>query len=285
VDRVKRDRTAQLDLLTYDSAQALVDVDGSNAPTIAVTDSVGTTVAGFTPSRTTTGTYKATFPANFDVLDTYEVLWTWPNGQSERTEFELVGGFLFSIADLRAFFVDFQNVTNYPLETMKQTRSMVEDVFEGELATNRAFRPRGRRLVRDGSGREVLVTPDFDITSVISVAAVSSDGSAYTVNLSDVKIESHGVLTLRVGTWPQGVRNVTVLYEYGLRSVPAIIRTQALKYAKALLLEKQRQSNLDGASSWSTADLRIERATTTPTGLPEVDAVLAQWSMVGVAVA
>ena len=89
MDRLLRDAAGQIDLLTYDSTGALADVDTTNAPTIVVLDSAGVATAAFTPSRTSTGTYKATLPANFEVLDTYQATWNFANGQTRRTAFEL----------------------------------------------------------------------------------------------------------------------------------------------------------------------------------------------------
>ena len=77
MDRLLRDAAGQIDLLTYDSTGALADVDTTNAPTIVVLDSAGVATAAFTPSRTSTGTYKATLPANFEVLDTYQATWNF----------------------------------------------------------------------------------------------------------------------------------------------------------------------------------------------------------------
>jgi hypothetical protein len=275
MDRVLRDAAGQLDLLTYDSAGALADVDGTNAPAVVVTDSAGVTVAGFTPSRTATGTYQATLPANLEVLDTYEVAWNFANGQTRRSEFELVGGFLFSISDVRALNAQLADTVAFPAALIRRVRSEVEDVFEDPKITGRAFRPRGRRISLDGTGTDTVTLPDFDIVRLVSV---SVDGTALT--LSDITIQPWGGLTYGPGTWTSGVGNVDLLYEYGLRTVPSKIRREALNLAKSYLQESPLQ---EGRATAVFTDIGGYRLTIAGrdgwTGLPSVDACLMQYSL------
>lgn len=281
MDRLLRDAGGSLALLSYDSAGVLADVDGSNAPTVAVTDSAGVTVAGFTGSRTSAGTYAATLPANLEVLDTYAAAWTWPNGQSRASAFELVGGFIFTVADLRASYAPFANTTNYPSATLKTIRDAVEDVFESDTVTRRAFRPRGNRQSVLGSGSDTLYTGVNDIYKVVSLV-VSSGGVVGTPpTVSTIRPYPDTTLRVESGTWSWGT--VTVLYEYGIRSVPAKIKLEALKYAKSLLLEGPLD---EGRATAVFSDIGGYRLTIAgrdgPTGIPSVDAALAQFSRVQV---
>jgi hypothetical protein len=275
MDRVLRDAAGQLDLLTYDSTGALADVDGTNAPAIVVTDSAGVTVAGFTPSRTATGVYQATLPANLEVLDTYEAAWNFSNGQTRRSEFELVGGFLFTVADVRALSAQLADTINFPAATIRRVRAEVEDVFEDPKITGRAFRPRGRRISLDGTGTDTLALPDFDIVRLV---AVSVDGTALT--LSDITIQPWGGLTYGASTWTSGAGNVDLLYEYGLRAVPAKVRREALVLEQSYLQPSPAQ---EGRATAMFTDVGAFRLTTAGrdgwTGIPSVDACLTQYSL------
>jgi hypothetical protein len=275
MDRVLRDAAGQLDLLTYDSTGALADVDGTNAPTVVVTDSAGVVVAGFTPSYTATGTYQATLPANLEVLDTYEVAWNFANGQTRSSEFELVGGFLFSIADVRALNSQLADTINFPAALIRRVRAEVEDVFEDPKITGRAFRPRGRRISLDGTGTDTVTLPDFDIVRLVSA---SVDGLALT--LSDVTIQPWGGLTLGPSTWTSGRGNVSLLYEYGFRAAPSKVRREALVLAKSYLQESPLQ---EGRATAVFTDIGGYRLTIAGrdgwTGIPSVDACLMQYSL------
>jgi hypothetical protein len=275
MDRILRDAAGQLDLLTYDSTGALADVDGTNAPAVVVTDSAGVTVVGFTPSRTATGVYQATLPANLEILDTYEVAWNFSNGQTRRSEFELVGGFLFTVADVRALNSQLADTVAYPAAAIRRVRAEVEDVFEDPKITARAFRPRGRRLTVDGNDTDTLTTPDFDITSVVSA---SITGTA--VTLTYVTIQPWGGLKLSTGTWTSGVGNVSLLYEYGMRATPAKVRREALVLAKSYLQESPLQ---EGRATAVFTDIGGYRLTIAGrdgwTGIPSVDACLSQYSL------
>lgn len=286
MDRLLRDAIGQLDLLTYDATGAPVDIDGSNAPAIVVTDSAGVATAAWTPSRVNVGTYKAIAPSNLEALDTYTAVWNFANGQTRTTQFELVGGFLFTIADVRALGTPLSNATTYPAAVVLAARAAVEDVFEDEKITNRAFRPRGRRFTSDSTGTDTLVVPDFDITRVVSA---SVDGGALTV--SDVKVESGGTLRLKTGTWGlqpwigtsgaqvQGVQNISVFYEYGFASPPAKVRREALKLAKSYLLESPLEEGRATAVFTDLGGYRLSIAGRDGwTGIPSVDACLAQYS-------
>lgn len=276
MDRLLRDAGGQLDLNTYDSAGALADVDGTNAPTIAVVDSGGTATVAFTPSRVSQGVYKALLPANFETLDVYRATWTWPNGQSRRSEFELVGGFLFTVAELQAFDT---NITATAAKIL-EAREIVEDTFEGEMVTNRAFRPRGRREFLDGTDSDTLLVQGLDTYSVVSAKV---GGVAYSAgDLADMKVFPHGAIQREFnGTWLGGVRNIEILYEYGFRVTPGDVTRAALRYAAYLLTKSAFDLERATAQFNDQGGYRMTIAGRDgPTGLPNVDAVLARYSHV-----
>lgn len=283
MERLLRDAGGTITLTSYDANGAAADVNGTEAPTVVVTDSAGVVVAGFTPSRTGTGTYQATLPNNLDTLDTYSVVWSWTNTQSRRTQFELVGGFIFTVAELRAYYAPFANTTNYPTAVLKAVRDAVEDVFESESVTNRAFRPRGMRKSVLGSGTDTLYLGTFDISKLVSLAVATGGVAGTAPALSTVQVTPEGTLIVAGNTWYWGT--VTALYEYGLGAVPQVIKTQAMKYAKAMLLEGPLD---EGRATAVFSDIGGYRLTIAgrdgPTGIPTVDAALAQFARISTVV-
>lgn len=277
MDRILRDAGGVLTLRNYDANGDLADVDGANAPSGAsqVTDSAGTVVAGFTFARTGTGVYTCTLPANLEVLDRYAISWAWANGQSRASEFELVGGFLFTIPDVRAFDPALADETTYPDARIIQARGHVEDVFEHQRTTGMAFRPRGRRVDVDGTGTRGLFLPD---THLRLVRAVTMDGTAFTSGeLADVAVYPHGeIVRATLGTFTAGIRNVQVLYEFGEGAVPGDVWQAALKLARYALAPGPMDG--DGRATAQFNEFGGFRLTIAgrdgPTGLPDVDAVL-----------
>jgi hypothetical protein len=273
MDRILRDAGGEATLATYDTNGVQADVDSTNVPTVVVTDSAGAAVGGFTPSRTGTGAYKATLPANLEVLDTYSLVWSWPNGQSRRTAFELVGGFLFTVADVQALGAPFATMS---AATITAARAAVEDVFEDANITGRAFRPRGRRYITDGVSGSILPVPDYDLTRVVSGTIA---GSAITVG--NVVAHPWGSLELTSGSWAAIAGAVSVLYEFGLWPTPAKVRREAVNLAKSYLLSSPLEEGRATAVFTDIGGYRLSIAGRDGwTGIPSVDACLSQYSVV-----
>jgi len=280
MDRVLRDAGGKVTLTTYDSNGDPADVDGITNPAAGsqVTDSAGAVVAGFTFARTGPGVYDCTFPGNFDTLDLYDVFWVWSNGQSRRTQFELVGGFLFTLADVRAYDAAFTE-TAYPDAKLIDTREKVEDTFEGARTTGVAFRPRGRREFLDGTGTTCLFVSASLLRRVLSVKI---DGVAFTgPELADLKVYEHGeIIRDELGTFARGLRNVEVLYEHGFGSVPGDVWEAGLVLNKYVMAKGPMDG--DGRATAVFTEFGGYRLTIAGrdgwTGLPDVDAVLGRYS-------
>ena len=125
--------------------------------------------------------------------------------------------------DLQAQDTRFANTTNYPVDALRKLRQAVEDVFEHETTTRRAFRPRGRRYITDGPDSSTIQLPNLD---VLRIAAASVNGVALTApELAAILIRDDGTITrtssYAYGTsWGTGVGGAMVLYEYGFRPCP-----------------------------------------------------------------
>jgi hypothetical protein len=268
VDRILAGTAGTVEVLNYDSdgppANAGVG-DGS----AAVTDSAGVAIAGspFTATNVSTGLYRFQLPAALTTLDTYSVAWTMPDATTRASEFELVGSFIFTIASLRAFDTALANASTYPAAAIRDARELVEDRFE--RAAGVSFTLRGRREVIDGSGRSTLWLDERLISRLVHVKV---SGTVQT----GVTFDEHGKLT---GSFPAGVRNVEVLYEHGHMPTPAPIHDAAKRYAREMLV-KGAFDDLSRATGIQT-ELGFYRITQAgkerPTGIPDVDAVLAAY--------
>jgi hypothetical protein len=274
MERILRNAGGTLTLLNYDANGALADAGNGNA-SVAVIDSAGATVAGspFVGTRSSLGTYAVTLPATLGTLDQYRCTWTMPDASSRFSEFEVVGAFLFTIAELRAFDSE---LTNLAIDKALEVREIVEDAFHDERITISAFRLQGRREIHSGDGSDRLMLERMD---PYRVAAVTVDGTTFTqANLDELVLDPTGeIIRPNAQSWSTwGVGNIRVLYEYGSQRVDADVRRAALRYARYLV-----KNTTIGTSDRATAvfteagGYRLTLAGKDGwTGLPEVDAVL-----------
>jgi hypothetical protein len=253
-----------------------LDADGepaspSGTVTVGVTRADGTAVLAAGTATTGSGTSRSvTVPAeDTDELDVITA--TWTNGTTERvTTCEIVGGFYFSVADLRAVETSLSDTTKYPSAAVRRARAEVEGEFE--RICERAFVPRFARqtvLVTDAS---VLRLPVADLRRVRSVTV---DDEAWTAaELADLTTEGrllHG----------SGFRAPTVVaWEYGLDHPPSEV-------VRAAMARTRYRLNLavagvpDRATSFTVTEggtYRLDTPGPTRVGVPEIDAVLGRWT-------
>jgi hypothetical protein len=284
MDRLLRDFGGAVRLELRDAAGTLVDATGP--VTAAVTDSAGAAMAGSpfiaTKPTGTTGTYDVAVPAAAAaVLDTYDVRWSATlAGQAvaPRSRFEVVGGFLFTVAELRAADPVLADTAKYPQAALEAAREAAEERLEELCGV--AFRPRGARETRSGDGTARLLLGEVEPTRLVSVSIDRGAGPvALTAEeVADVRLEPWGeAVRLTKGVWDRGVRNVAVLYERGVALAPEPVRRAALTLAKAALI---RSPVPDRATAESTEAGTIRYSIAGrdgPTGYPEVDAVVEQF--------
>ncbi len=273
MDEIVRGAGGYAVLRNYDADGNPADVDGTNDPTVTVTDSSGTAVPGLTAQRTAVGVYRLTVPATLQTLDVYDVLWSWANGQSRRSRFEVVGAVLFELAALRASDPVLADQTAYPAETLAEVRRAVSERFEEWAEV--AFRPRGARDRLEADGSSLLVLARSKVRRLISV---SVDGSALpSAEVDSLLVFPAGLIRRPDQPWPRG-SIVEVHYEHGYAEPPAPVRRAAMRYARHLLVS----GGYDDRATAMVTDVGSFRLTIAgrdgPTGLPEVDAVLADHS-------
>ncbi len=277
MDRVLRASGATASIVLYDANGNVADADGTNNGSAAIFDSAGASAAsGLAATRDSPGTYRVAIPNSLTKLDTYRIDWSWAAGAVTRTTYvELVGGFLFTIADLRAFDSSLASVTAAEAVAKRQ---IVEEKFE--RACGVSFTPRGARLFVDGRGSDRLLIPILELSSLV---AAKIDGTALTSSeLADVAVYPFGMLRRGSGVWSSGNRNVELLVEHGMSAVPEPIYRAGLAYAKHLLTKSALENERATAVFTDLGGYRLSLAGRDgPTGLPEVDAELEAYGALG----
>ena len=261
---------------TYDVAGPPVEGEIDGPVSVACYDGAGSLVAVDRLPGPVTGLGWSVEAPVLSALDTYTVVWSATvdgfAGQWSAAV-ELVGDHLFSVAELRAADRAFEDVERYPDDVLARVRVQVEDVIEGESAAGVAMRPRARRVVVSGSGRDCITVPDLEVSGVY---AVSVAGSAWSAAMVAGIVPEDDRLYLPSGVWPAGRRNVVVWYVHGRPRPPAPIRRAGVLLAREYLAG----SDLPGRATATTVGDQFYRITVAGrdgvTGLPEVDAALAQ---------
>jgi hypothetical protein len=282
VNRIKR-RTVG----TYEFTATAEDENGHaqhiSAPaTVTIRDGAGTVVVTDTP---TIHAGKLKYVANAALmprLDTYTITWTGvvdTESQSWVTQVELVGGYLFEISDLRGYDRAFQDTNKFPVETLRQVRAWVEDVIEGPQAADVAFVPRGRRVSIDGHSRYEnrawgLDVPDYLVRSVYSA---SVDGVAFTNSQLLALICDDDTIWRPDTFWKEGIKNVSLHYEFGYDAAPGAITRAALLLAREYLVKSDLPSRATATSIGDQYFRLTIAGRDGTTGLPDVDAAIAQF--------
>lgn len=277
MERILRNTAATLSVEFF-SDETSTAADG--AVTVTVVDDQG--VALVTNAATTHGTagkYSWTLPAQAS-LKHLTLSWTGTFGgivQTLRTEAEVVGSRIFSLADVRAFDTDLDDPADYTTAQLEDARTQVEDEFE-EI-TGRSFIQRyGRTLTLGGGGAYLRRLDDYDVQTILggTVGGVALDGPT----IAGLEVRQSCLLWRASGVWTELVRCI-VHYEYGVFAgdVDTTIRDAAILRARTRL-NAERSGVPEGATSFDSPDggsVDFAGAGIAGTGIPEVDAVLQRW--------
>lgn len=255
--------------------------------TVTIRDGAGAVVVSDVPTITPAGTL--TYDADAALmphLDTYHVTWTGTvsgDVQEWVTDIELVGDYLFEIADLRKQDRAFADTTKYPTDMLKEVRNWVEDVIEGPRAANVAFVPRGRRITTEGPGLYVNAAYGLDVadyeTQTVYSASVNNTALTST-QISGLVCDDNLVWRTDAG-WPAGHRNIKIHYSHGYNRPPGAIIRAGLMLAREYLVK----SDLPGRATATSIGDQMFRLTIAGrdgvTGIPEVDAAIDQFGRKG----
>lgn len=217
-------------------------VDGTatdvGAVTIGITDGNGDAVVA--PGTGTTNNGDGTYTYSLaSQTDPAFLVASWTRSDTSATlkaPIEVVGGFLFSEAQVRAFDAKsngtgaLSSASEYTDAMIAESRERITDLLESW--TDRSWIPRYCRLELPGNGRREILARDGDArlsdgsaisrpgknTDIISILSASVGGTAVTT--SNVKVDpTNGAFYRTDGSWSSATssnpRNVVIEYSYG----------------------------------------------------------------------
>lgn len=281
--RLRQRSTGQYVLSVVSQDDAGADLEVASA-TVSIYDSAGATVVDTAAATVTAAVDPDPGGISYDLdattvpeLGTYRAVFSGTVA-AETIEwildFELVGGFLFSLAELRARDSSFANTAKYPDSVLAVARIRAEQTIEGPQAARVAFVPRGRRTTLSGNDRAGIRLPDFEVRQIYSA---SVDGTALTSDELAGLIIDDGVVWRSSGVWRSGRRNVVLHYAHGLDFPPGPINRAALTLAREYLVDPGIDLGRATATTVGDQTYRLTIAGRDGvTGLPEVDAAIEQ---------
>lgn len=259
---------------SYELAVELHDESGApftpTAGSVVVYDGSGAEVSAGVAQIATGGLTYALPVASAPNLDAYEAVWT-ADGQEVPTSFEIVGGFLFELHELRAHTpqAGLDSLTIWPTSALEDVREEAEDIIEN--GANIAFVPRGARFTTQADGDVTL--PHLAIRRIVGITV---DGTPLTTEeLAAVTFAEWGLVSR-----PRGFSGtVAVHYEHGADYPPRAVRRAALDLAVDRALSAA--SGLPSRATGQNTELGFIRFTLAgrdgTTGIPSVDAVISQF--------
>lgn len=263
--------------------------DSSTTVTVAVTDANGTVVSSgdATSAGADTGRYTYPLPGQA-TLSLLTVSWsaTIAGAPVVETDYcEVVGGFFFRLSEARFSDTSLVNPGDYATAQLDLAR--LETEVECEEICDRAFVPRYRRVVLDGTGTTDITLLDADLRTVRAVRMSPAAGQAFVAftpaQLAALKLIGDRELrrTDNNTEWTFGAGNVIIEYEYGFDRPPDDLRRVSLVRVRTRL-NIHRSGIPDRASSFTVAEggvFRLDMPGPYKTGLPEVDAVYGRYSL------
>jgi hypothetical protein len=269
VERVLQNTAAQISVTFY-TGETIAD---PGPVTVTVLSDDGTTVASGNAGGT--GAVARTFtltPAHTALLDTLTVRWVSATLGTVTTTVEVVGGFLFTVAEARKL-RPLDNTTTYPTADIVAMRTTVEEAIEDACGV--AFVPRYDRY--DGIGDSVLRLPR---SYVRRVRWATSNATALTAgDLSN--------LLIRAGQFVNGYSwtrdaAVSVGFEHGMDRPPERVRRAALLLAKVWLVSgpvDDRATSFSSTETGATYSMVVPGRGGSVFGVPEADAVVQQYRL------
>lgn len=274
-DRIIRNN-AGVASITFYNGSTPIDADGSVSYVLKRPD--GTTVASGTATKpaSTTGIYQIIVPAQA-ALTRLTVTWTCTIGSlavTETSTVEIVGGFYFTLAELRAFEA---NLTpqKFSDARLAAAREEVESEFEqimGQAWVARYERERGLAVNEDGQLR--LKWPFLTAINSLTVDGVDrldlvDDGLVVLDSSNDMVLDFYEM---------DLYGSVDIEYEHGNTQVPYKVKTAALKRARGILLGQNaridERATLMSLPDFGTFSLATPGQRGSWVGIPDIDVVL-----------
>lgn len=192
--------------------------------------------AGSATTAGAAGVYKRNLTAAQNtLLDVLTSTWTDAGDGSVHTStHEIVGGFYWSIAELRAFDNSLSDPSDYSDTAIRAVRREVEE--ECERITGVAWVPRFCRERMSGWGRHYLILSYQALRSVRSVWSYN-DAITYTpytgTEIAALSVQPSGWVTRTdYGVFGWGSDNLIVEYEHGYDRPPVELRHASMQRAR-----------------------------------------------------
>lgn len=268
-----------------------LDGDGNAATaggtmTVAVAKADGTAVLAAGTATSTPSVGKYTVALTAAQTSSLELLTaTWSDSAApaaaRTTEHEIVGGYMFSIAQFAAE----PGGENYDVPRVIERRADVED--EAEWICDVAWVPRYRRLILDGTGDDTILSGVRKIRTVRSVRTYATTGGSNYTSLSATQLA--GLVVSPDGAirrtdrsfFEEGFGNIVVEVEHGFTEPFADVRTAAIVRCRDMLarpdsgVPNRARTYTDGAGFSYDLVLPDEFST----GIPLVDSVYQRRSL------
>lgn len=287
--------------LEIDFTAGGLPVDADAAVTVTIVRADGTVLftdaAAGKVTPPATGRYrKVLSPANLPEVDLLTCTWKGTfSGAADQlvTQAEVVGGYLFTLAEARSFNPRNQaagplaNTTNHPDAAVLTEHWSLADDFE--TICGYSMFPRYGRAVLSGwdaladrrSGSRMATCLQLPHRKVTGLLAATVDGLALTApELALLTADARGVLRRTDATrWPTGFDNITVAYTHGLPSVPGpITRAALLLTASHLAGGDVNPRAMSVTNELGTTQLATAGYGRWEYGLPEADAILRRYA-------
>ncbi|MEV5080327.1 hypothetical protein AB0K74_16355 [Streptomyces sp. NPDC056159] len=202
----------------------------------------------------------------------YTVDWTAEGLAVDRTAFEVVGGFLFTLPEARGSDMDLEDSARFPTAELRHYRGVVEDEFE--RITGRSFTPRTARVGVLADGSSSLFLGYFDVTDLKAV-----EGPSGAEDIAGWSVNAYGTLTAPYEL-PDGA-SYRVTFGYGFGQAPEDVKRAGLMRLRSVLTA-ERSGIPDRATAFVASEggnftLATAGRNGYETGIPEVDAVLKRY--------
>ena len=251
--------------------------------TIGIDDGDGTEIvaAGTSVTDPADGTYSYAVPVQ---TAPKQLVVTWTSGTQNQVDYlEVVGGWLFTEAELRAFYSsDLSSESTYPDAKLAEARDRITAAFEEHCGVS--FVRRWRRETHPGDGSAIL-TVDRPYISSVSAATVGGVDVSATVSVAPVLPYLYRTSAAWTHATQASPFNVVVSYVHGHQSVPGDVKRAAMIAARQQLVKDVTGAGVpETASSWNDSTGQyVAFAANDQTerwfGIPSVDSVLREFSM------
>jgi hypothetical protein len=272
MDRVKRQTAVTISNAWYVGGV----IADPGAVTIGITRDDGTVLVPAGTATVGAGAAQRTFAlttAHTSVLDLLTATWTTSLLGVDTSMVEIVGDFLFSIAQARAL-DPLGDTARYTTQMITDARTLAETALEDACGV--AFVPRYRRESFSGIG---MTQTMLGMPRVTAIRSLQLDGSDVT-DLSTVVPIGSGTIYYPAG-FTRGFGNYAIAYEHGWASPPPRVSNAALLLARRYLVDSPVS---DRATSMTTDDGTTQFLVTAGVrqavfDIPEANAVVAQYGL------